>query len=145
MSDKGLRVRPDLIIAEAELEESSSRAGGPGGQHVNKTETRITLRWNLATSTSLREWQRNRLRQKLAPRLTRDGEIVLHASSSRSQKANRLEVRRRLVQLLQEAMYVKPARKATKPSRGARERRMADKKRRSQNKKLRGRVRGDEG
>jgi len=145
MSEQGLRVRPDLIIPESELDESSSRAGGPGGQHVNKTATRITLRWNLSTSPSLREWQRRRLTERLSSKLTREGEIILHASSSRSQKKNRIDARRRLIELLQEAMYVKPTRKATKPSRGQKERRITNKKKRSQAKKLRGRVRNDEG
>ena len=70
VSRRDLEVRRDLVIPGAELHESASRSGGPGGQHVNKASTRVTLRWNVAASGCLTSAQRARLRRNLAHRPT---------------------------------------------------------------------------
>jgi len=141
MSAGPLRVQPGLLIPETELSESYSRAGGPGGQHVNKVATRATLRWNIAASGALRSSQRDRLLEKLKSRLTTEGVLVVHASSSRSQSANRQEARERLAELIRAALVVQRKRRATRPTRASRERRLSDKKRKGDRKRGRQRYR----
>jgi ribosome-associated protein len=135
-----LPIRDDLVIPGEELVEQTSTSGGPGGQHANKTSTRVTLRWSVAESAVLDPRQRSRLLEKLASRLTTSGELVVHVHDSRSQSANRQTARRRLGELVREALHRPRPRKRTRPSRAARERRLADKKRRGATKKQRGRV-----
>jgi len=141
MSAGPLRVQPGLLIPETELNESYSRAGGPGGQHVNKVATRATLRWDIAASGALRSSQRDRLLEKLRSRLTTEGVLVVHASSSRSQSANRQEARERLAELIRAALVVQRKRRATRPTRASRERRLSDKKRKGDRKRGRQRYR----
>ncbi len=126
-----LRVSRGLRIPAGELRETASRSGGPGGQHVNKTNTRVTLRWNLEASDAPSERQRARLRVKLAHRLTRDGDLVVHAGQARSRTRNRERARQRLATLVRDGLAVRRARVATQPSQGARKRRLEQKRRRS--------------
>ncbi len=135
MSD--LEVQPGLVIPGAELREAASRSGGPGGQHVNKTSTRVTLRWNPGESSCLSAAQRARLRRKLGPRLTRSGDVVVHARRHRSRARNRALARERLAELVRDALATPRARVATRPSRASRERRLEAKRRRSALKRLR--------
>jgi ribosome-associated protein len=139
-----LEVRSDLLIPEAELDEQATRASGPGGQKVNKTSSRVTLRWSVATSAALDDRQRARLLARLSSRLTRDGELVLHAQRSRSQAQNREHARARLVELVRGALAERTPRRATAPTRGSRERTLAAKRRRSAHKQTRARIRPDE-
>jgi ribosome-associated protein len=126
-----LRVSRGLRIPEGELRESASRSSGPGGQHVNKSNTRVTLRWNIESSAALSERQRARLRVRLAGRLTGDGDLVVHAGQARSRARNRERARLRLASLARDALSVQRTRVATRPSAGARRRRLDQKKRRS--------------
>src|SRR5262245_63968810 len=139
-----LEIRSDLVIPEAELDEQASRASGPGGQKVNKTSSRVTLRWSIATSTALDERQRARLLARLATRLTRGGELVLHAQRSRSQTQNREQARSRLAELVRAALTERTPRRATAPTRSSRERKLSAKRHRSAHKKSRARIRHDE-
>jgi ribosome-associated protein len=132
-----LRVRRGLVIPAAELRESASRSSGPGGQHVNKSSTRVTLRWNIETSRTLSDRQRARLLSRLAHRLTRDGELLLHAGRARSRARNREHVRERLAELVSEGLAIPRKRVATRPSAGARTRRIEQKKHRSATKSRR--------
>jgi ribosome-associated protein len=132
-----LQVRPGLQIPEDELSEQASRAGGPGGQKVNKTSSRVTLRWSVANSAALSERQRARLLARLGPRLTRDGDLVLHAQRSRSQAGNRELARARLVELVRAALVERAPRRATQPTRASRERKLDAKRRRSVRKRER--------
>jgi ribosome-associated protein len=141
MSD--LRVRRGVVIPATELRESASRSSGPGGQHVNKTSTRVTLRWNVELSTAIGERQRALLRTRLAHRLTSDGELIVHASS-RSQSRNREVARDRLAQLVADALKRTPPRVATRPSRSAVSRGAVAKKRRSDVKRSRRRPTTDD-
>ena len=143
MSGEGLHVRPDLVIPDRELNESTSRSGGPGGQHVNKTETRVTLRWNIPASQALSERQRRLLLDRLGPRLSKAGDLILHADGSRSQADNKGEARNRLAEIVRSALHVAKKRKATRPSRGSKERRLKAKRKQSNNKRLRQRVRDE--
>jgi ribosome-associated protein len=139
MPGQALEVRPGLRIPADEIHETASRSGGPGGQHVNKTETRVTLRWNVAESRALGEDHRRRLVTRLASRLTNRGHLVVHAQRFRSRGRNRALARERLAELVREALRPRTARVATRPSRAQRERRLDAKRRRSTTK--RGRVR----
>jgi ribosome-associated protein len=139
--------RGDLWISEAvripedEILESVSRSRGPGGQHVNKTETRVTLHWNAVGTRALRAEPRARMLRALAGRLTRSGEIVVRSDSYRSRARNRDAARERLAQLLRDALVVREKRVATRPTRGSDERRLAAKRGRAEHKRARGRVR----
>lgn len=144
MSERDLPVRRGLAIPAGELRESASRAGGPGGQHVNKVSTRVTLRWNAFESAVLTPIQLRRLRRRLRTRLTRKGELVVHARRHRSRARNRELARERLAQLVREALASRKPRVPTRPSRAARERTLAAKQRRSSVKRARRPVRGDE-
>lgn len=144
MSERDLPVLRGLAIPAGELRESASRAGGPGGQHVNKVSTRVTLRWNALESAALTPAQLVRLRRRLRARLTRNGELVVHARRHRSRARNRELARERLAQLVREALARPKPRVPTRPSRAARERALAAKHRRSNVKRSRRPVRDEE-
>ncbi len=139
----GLRVRRDLLIPAAELREAASRSSGPGGQHVNKTSTRVTLRWNIQKSACVTAIQRRRLLAELAGRITRAGDLVVHADRSRSRARNRDDARERIVEILREALTLRRARKPTAPTRASRARRTDAKVRRGAVKRTRSRVARD--
>jgi ribosome-associated protein len=140
VSPADLIVRRDLVIPGAELRESASRAGGPGGQNVDKTSTRVTLRWCVTESAALTATQRARLLRRLASRLTRRGELIVHARRFRSRPRNRQLARERIGELVREALAVRRPRVATRASRAARARTLAEKRRRAAVKRQRGRV-----
>ena len=123
-----LHSRPACHIPENELEFQVSRSGGPGGQHVNKTSTRVEVWWDVAASPSFATDQKDRLLLKLAARLDRSGRLRVVSGASRSQLQNRKEVTARLERLVNAALVVPKPRKRTRPTRAARERRLADKK-----------------
>lgn len=130
MSDD-IHVPGGPIIPAAELSWTASRASGPGGQHVNKTSSRITLEWSIADSAVLNAAQRARLRDKLSGRITNDGVLQIHAEDARSQLRNRELAAERLAELVGEALRRRKTRRPTRPGRGARERRLKAKKARS--------------
>lgn len=142
--ERGIRVSSRLLIPWQELDFRASRAGGPGGQHVNTSSTRIEIAWNVATSSALDETQRARLRQRLDSRLSAAGVLRLVASNRRSQLRNREEAIERLRQVVAAALSVPRRRIATKPSRGSKEARLETKKARGATKRLRGPVRHDD-
>ena len=138
-----LEVRRGLVIPGEELRETASRSGGPGGQHVNKASTRVTLRWRLESSSALSEAQRTRLSRRLASRLTRAGDLVIHAGGARSRARNRERARERLAELVREGVAVRRARRPTRPSGASRKRRLEGKRRRSSVKSSRRGVHAD--
>ena len=144
--DGPLRVTDAFTIAAGELSWRFSRSSGPGGQGVNTTDSRVELTWTPATSASLAalsEHLQNRLRERLADVLVH-GSVVIAASEYRAQLRNRDAARRRLAQLLREALAPPPRqRRATRPTRGSVERRLRGKNRRSQVKAGRSRPSGD--
>ena len=120
-----------------------SRSSGPGGQHVNRTETRVELLFDLAHSPRLSEGQRTRALRKLAPYLDKNGIVRLVSQTSRSQLRNRKEVVERFRALMKDALRAPRKRHPTRPSAAARQRRLEEKRRRSELKKQRGAVRSD--
>jgi ribosome-associated protein len=111
-----------------------SRSGGPGGQNVNKVNTRVCLRLRLAVLEGLSEAEMDRLRQMLASRITGDDEIIINADEERSQKTNRERALFRAEALIAAAARLPKHRKPTKPSRAAREQRLQSKRIRGQKK-----------
>jgi ribosome-associated protein len=141
MGDFDLAVTSRLTIPAREIAELASRASGPGGQHVNKSNTRVTLRWNIRHSPVLLSEQRARLLHRLGPVLTRDGELVVHADGERSRARNLAAARRRLAERVAQALWVERPRRATRPSLASKERHLDRKRRQSKLKRGRGRVR----
>lgn len=135
-----MRVTDSVVIPAGELTERFSRSSGPGGQGVNTADSRVELSFDVAGSTALPPWLRQRAMERLASRLV-GGVLTVTASEHRNQLANRAAARDRLSALLREAIAPPaPPRRPTRPSRAAKERRISDKKRRAQTKRLR---RGD--
>lgn len=135
--DDDLEIRPGVVIPAHELVWRFSRAGGPGGQSVNTTDSRVQLEFDIAGSPSIPEHLRSRAVARLGARLT-DGRIAVTASEQRSQLQNRRAAERRLVAVLREAMAPPPrTRRPTKPSRAATDRRIKAKKSRGMTKRLR--------
>jgi ribosome-associated protein len=115
-------------MSEIELRHSTS--GGPGGQHANKTSTRVDLSWNVDTSTAVGPRQRERIRDRLRTRIDTSGKLQLSSAAHRSQLRNREEVLDRLAGLLEDALRIEKKRRPTQPTRGAKEQRLQQKKRR---------------
>ena len=130
-----LAVNESLSIPRTELDVRVSRSSGAGGQHVNKTSSRVEIFWNIVGSRALSEEQRARLREKLASRLTTEGSIRVVASDMRSQSRNRELAEERLADLVRRALVIPRKRRATKPTRAAKEARLDSKKRHSTKKR----------
>jgi len=130
--------RSPYLPPEAELSESFILSGGPGGQHVNRTESAVQLRFDTANSRFLSEPIRVRLCKLAGHRCDRDGVILIEARSHRSQLRNREEARARLADLIEAAHHQPRARIATKPSRSAKRKRLEGKRARAGIKRARG-------
>ena len=126
-----LEIRPGLVISAAELSERFMPSGGPGGQHANRSNTRVELRFDAAGSTSLSERQRERVVERLG------AEVRVVVDEERSQARNRDIARQRLGARIASALVRETPRRPTKPSRGAKRRRLQDKQRRSELKQQR--------
>lgn len=133
-----------ILIPRAELSYKATRSGGPGGQHVNTSATRVEVTWDVAGSPSLTEEQRERLLRKLSTRLDNQGVLRLAEGGSRSQHRNREAVTERLSKVVEAALKVQRRRKKTRPPRRAKEARLKEKKARGEKKKLRGPVKRDD-
>jgi ribosome-associated protein len=139
-----LPINDELSIPLAELQFRFSRSSGPGGQHVQKSSTRVELYFDVLGSPSLTEEQRARILSRLAGYIDSVGLLHLVAQSERSQLRNREEVVARLQAMLRGALRRRKHRHPTRPSAASREQRLQQKKERSQVKRLRGRVEGEE-
>jgi ribosome-associated protein len=132
-----LAVNESLSIPRNELDVRVSRASGAGGQHVNKTSSRVEIFWNIPSSRALTDEQRARLLDKLSSRLTTEGSIRVVASDMRSQSRNRDFAEERLADLVRRALVVPRKRRPTRPTRAAKEARLDSKKRHSNKKRKR--------
>ena len=139
-----LIINRNLTIPANEITFRFSRSGGAGGQHVNRTATRVELLFDVANSPSLDSTQRRLVRERLAGYIDSDGILHLTSQATRSQWRNRQDVLERFERLLRRALRKRRRRVATRPSRAARERRLEQKKRRSQKKRRRKPPRRDE-
>lgn len=135
MSDRGATVRPGLVIPRHELSFRASRAGGPGGQHVNTSSTRVEVVWNARRSAVLSSDERARVLAKLASRLDSDGNLRVVGSEFRSQSRNRDAAIERLGEIVRKALHVPKSRRKTRPTRASVEKRIESKKRVSARKK----------
>jgi ribosome-associated protein len=136
-----LDITPEVRVPLSELDYQASRSGGPGGQHVNTSSTRIEVWWDVARSPSLSEAQRAQLLERLRSRLDSSGRLRLVSSASRSQLRNREDVTERLRSVVASALAVRKKRKPTRPSRAAKAARLEAKRRRSMTKERRQSVR----
>ncbi len=130
-------VQEGIIIPAHELEISTSRSGGAGGQHVNKTESKVTVRWNIKTSNAITDEQKARIIQNLGTRLTENGDFIIQSSESRSQQHNKMVALKRLEKEIEKALAVPKKRMKTRVSKSAKQARLESKKIRSSVKKLR--------
>src|SRR5579859_1444896 len=131
MAAESIRVTRSVVLPVSEIELQVSRSGGPGGQHAQKSETRVVAVFDVEASTALTETQKRRVIARVGPVLR------AVAQDERSQSRNRELVVERLVAALRQALRVERKRVPTQPSAAARERRLEQKKRRSQTKRLR--------
>lgn len=128
---------PDLT---SEFTFKTSRSSGPGGQHVNKTDSRVELRFNPQKSELLSDDQKEILHQKLSSQLTSDGDLIVVCQQERSQYKNKALAIEKLYELLHKALRPVKKRKATKPTRASIQKRMELKKQTAEKKKRRGKI-----
>ncbi len=134
-----VRITATVAVPLEELRFSASRASGPGGQHVNKTDTRVELRWDAGASAALSEAQRARVMEKLAGRINRRGELVMSCATERSQRRNHDLLLERFAALLRSALARRRPRRPTAPPAAAADRRLEGKRRRATVKRTRAR------
>lgn len=132
-----LQINETLVIPGREMWMTASLSGGPGGQHVNKVHSRVTLYWHIIASTALSDAQRHLLLGKLKHRISADGVLQISSDSHRSQHRNRELARDRLAALVNSALQVQPKRIPTRISRAAKQRRLHAKQHRSAVKRMR--------
>jgi ribosome-associated protein len=132
-----LYINDDLSIPEDELIFKASRAGGPGGQHVNKVSSRVTLYFDIDASPSLTSVQKGRLKRRLGARVSKTGQLRVISRKHRSQAANRRAAEERLADLLRDALKRRRRRRKTSVPAAERRRRLEDKKKRGKLKKER--------
>jgi ribosome-associated protein len=135
--DNTIIINSELRLPPSEVQYRTARSRGPGGQHVNKTETQVELLFDVAHSPSLNETQRQRILSKLKNIIDNEGVLHLTAQSERSQLRNREIVTARFQEVLAAALRVPKKRRPTKPSAASKAKRIDSKKRRGQIKQLR--------
>jgi len=130
-----LFVNESVAIPRSELDVRVSRSSGAGGQHVNKTSSRVEIFWNIPSSRAVSEEERSRLMAKLGSKLTTEGSIRVVASDMRSQGRNRERAEERLAELVRRALVIQRKRRPTKPTRASKEARLEGKKRQASKKR----------
>jgi ribosome-associated protein len=135
--DTSLVVNEHLAIPRSEISVRVSRSSGAGGQHVNKTSSRVEIMWNINDSSVISDEQRQTLETRLASRLTEDGTLRVVSSETRSQRQNRSIAEERLVEIVRKALTPRKKRKPTRRPKSADEARLSSKKRHSEKKRER--------
>jgi ribosome-associated protein len=135
-----IRITDTISLDENEIEEDFIRSPGPGGQHVNRTESAVQLRFNARRSPALSNTVYLRLVPLAGSRLTKYGIIVITANQYRERERNREDALNRLIELIRAAAVPPRRRRATKPTKASKERRLEGKQRRSETKRGRGRI-----
>ncbi len=130
-------VTPELEIPLSEIAFETSRSSGPGGQHVNKTESRVTLVFDVGASTALDAESKQRIADRYSSRLSKRGELRVSSQSSRSQHTNREDAIERFAEMLRQALVPAERRVPTRPTKAARHRRVESKRKQAGKKKLR--------
>jgi len=133
-----IQITEDLGIPDEEVAFATSRSGGPGGQNVNKLETRVTLRFDVAGSPSLSDEQRQRLQERLATRITRAGILHITSQKHRTQGENRAAAVARFAEVVADALKEEKPRKPTRMPKAVKRHRLEEKRRRGERKRLRG-------
>ncbi len=139
-----LFVNTRLTITDKELVVNAARSSGPGGQNVNKVNSKITLRWNPSRCAELSDGWRGRFVARYASRINRLGELVLHSEKYRDQSRNLSDARGKLVEMLLECHSPPKRRKKTRPTLGSKKRRLDSKRQKSEKKQNRGKSWGGE-
>jgi ribosome-associated protein len=132
-----LYINPRLTIPEKELSISAARSSGPGGQNVNKVNSKVMIRWSPGTCTAMPADWRNRFVARFSNRINREGELILHSDKYRDQSRNIADVRQRLVEMLLDCQSAPRRRKPTRPTLGSQRRRLEQKTQQSQKKRNR--------
>jgi ribosome-associated protein len=135
-----IHITRSISIDSDEIDESFTRSSGPGGQHVNTTDSAVQLRFDVWGSPNLPDMVKHRLTDLAGSRITKDGVLILRSEGARSQLLNREEVRERLAAMIKEATVIPKKRRPTKPTKASQKRRVDGKVKRSAVKSLRGRV-----
>lgn len=130
-----VRITARVTIPADELLWQASRAGGPGGQHVNRSSTKVELTWDIRTSRAVGATERTRLLERLAPRLDSTGTLRVVSAETRSQLQNRVRALDRLITIVAEALREPKVRRATRPTRGSVEARLTSKRRQTERKR----------
>lgn len=139
-----LYINPRLTIPDKDLSISAVRSSGPGGQNVNKVNSKVTIRWSPGGCVEMPEDWRKRLMARYANRINREGELVLHSDKYRDQGRNIADVRQRLVDMLLDCQAAPRRRKLTSPTLGSQRRRLEHKKQQSQKKQNRRKPRSED-
>lgn len=132
-----LFVSARFTIPSSQLTMSAARSSGPGGQNVNKVNSKVTLRWTPSTCEKMDPAWRRRFLSRYANRINREGELVLHSEKYRDQGRNLADARKKLADMLLDCQEAPKKRKATRPSRSSQRRRLDQKNRQSQKKQSR--------
>lgn len=111
-----MRITDELVIDEAEIEERFIRASGPGGQHVNTTDSAVQLRFDVEACSRLTPEVKARLKRLAGSRLTKEGVLVIRADTQRARERNRIDARSRLKALIERALVAPKPRKKSRPS-----------------------------
>jgi len=135
-----LYVSHRLTIPSAELDTQFARSSGPGGQNVNKVNSKVTLRWQVRDNPTIPEGWRSRMLTRYANRINNEGQMVVHSQKHRAQPQNLEDCRQKLREMLLECQAPPTKRVPSRPTLGSKKRRLEEKNRQGQKKRLRGRV-----